>query len=362
MALLGLDCCLLFPFHPHAFQQLEVCVSGPELCVDAVGDFLEVADYSNSFLFFAAVVVDPRELDVVVGNGDVAGIVVEVQRAQIARGRIDDAFALTESPSFLSLLADLSHCLRAPFLLAARFAFGFLDVPFGDLFFLGLALPLVFRTGIADDFDVADLEIAQTHHMDFAVDSVAAAADVAIERSVDLVVGLVVGVLGCVPAISDEVGVAVAPREGGRLGSADVSCQFCDFDLGVNTLFPAGEREQLGVATDFVLKPLLELLASLAQLFVVLEEIEVGEDSEDCGEAVALEEREELEGFHFEAETGVDDKQHDVCHFGEVDHGRDVGRALHDADALLLVAAQSYGPRHLVHLVLRVVLHQRTDH
>jgi hypothetical protein len=42
------------------------------LCVDAVGDFLEVADYSNSFLFFAAVVVDPRELDVVVGNGDVA--------------------------------------------------------------------------------------------------------------------------------------------------------------------------------------------------------------------------------------------------------------------------------------------------
>lgn len=151
-----------------------------------------------------------------------------------------------------------------------------------------LALLLVFRTGIADDFDVGDLEIAQTHHMDLAIDSVAAAADVAIERNIDLVVGLVVGVLSCVPAISDEVWVAVAPREGRRLGSADVSCQFCHFDLGVDTLFPAGEREELGVATYFVLKSLLEFLPCLAELFIVFEEIEVGEDSEDCGEAVAL--------------------------------------------------------------------------
>jgi hypothetical protein len=91
---LGLRDFLLVALDPHALQQFELPISRPQLRVDALPHLLQVSDDPYSLFFLATLVLHLRELDVVVRDGDVAGVVVEVERAQVAGGRVDDTFAL----------------------------------------------------------------------------------------------------------------------------------------------------------------------------------------------------------------------------------------------------------------------------
>ena len=72
MLFLGLNDCLFLSLYRHALKQLEVCIPGPQLSVETLRNFLQIAHDANSFLFFPAVVVDSGEFDVVVRDGDVA--------------------------------------------------------------------------------------------------------------------------------------------------------------------------------------------------------------------------------------------------------------------------------------------------
>ena len=184
-----------------------------------------------------------------------------------------------------------------------------------SLLFLDLLLP-EFRAGVLKDLDIADVEIAQADHMHLPVDPVAAASDVAIERDLHIVGRQVVAVLEGLPAVGQDVGVVGPPGDQGRLAIADVSRELGYFNSGVDPPVPLVEVEQLALAPDFVLEPLLELFLGLLELLVLLEEVEVREYSQDGGESVALEEGEELEGLHFEGQAGVDDQQHQVGYLG----------------------------------------------
>ena len=88
----------------------------------------------------------------------------------------------------------------------------------------------------------------------------------------------------------------------------------------------------------------LEPFSRLPQLFVFLEEVKVGKNAHDVWEAVALEEGQELECFHFEAERCVDDQDHHICNFREVDHRGEVVGTLDQSDSLLFGGAQGDGP------------------
>ena len=358
----------LLALDAHALEELELVVALLELRVYALPHVLQVPDDPHALLHVArTLVLHAGELDVVVGNGDVARVVVEVQGAQVAGRSVDYPLALVQGSLLLALFADFGHhafFLLLRLALVVLFLFlAVLDVSLRQVFRLFLlVILLVLRTGIVDHFDVGDLIVAESDQVDLSVHSIAAASHIAVKGDVDLIFGLVVSILNGLPAIGNEVRMAGAPRKGWWLGSANITSQLGDFDLGIRSLFPLGHGEQLAVATDLILKSLLELLPRLPELLVVPEVVEVGEHAHHVGEAVALEQREELEGLHFEAQTGVDDQQHDVCYFGQVDHGGDVGRAFDDGDPLLFVAAEGDRACDLVHLVLRVVLYQRADH
>ena len=152
--------------------------------------------------------------------------------------------------------------------------------------------------------------------MHFPVDPVAAPSHVAVERDLHIVGRQVVAVLEGLPAVGQDIGVVGPPGDEGRLAIADVSRELGYLKGGVDAFVPFIEVEQFALAPDLVLEPLLELFLGLLELLVLLEEVEVREYSQDGGEAVALEEGEELEGLHFEGQAGVDDQQHQVGYLG----------------------------------------------
>jgi len=88
----------------------------------------------------------------------------------------------------------------------------------------------------------------------------------------------------------------------------------------------------------------------------------VGENPHDIREAMTLEQGEKLKCLHFKTQTGVNNKQHDVCYFGQVYHGCQVVRTLDYRNSLLFVAPKGNAAVYLLYFVLGVVLDERSYH
>ena len=69
------------------------------------------------------------------------------------------------------------------------------------------------------------------------------------------------------------------------------------FPVRVAAVYDTGEVEELGTLVDFCPKAFLESLLSVFEGRGLLDEVEVGENTNDFGEAVGLEDVEELERF-----------------------------------------------------------------
>lgn len=66
-------CLLLISFDAHALEELEILIALLKLRVYALSHVLQVSYYPDSFLHIASsLIFYSGELDVIVGNGDVA--------------------------------------------------------------------------------------------------------------------------------------------------------------------------------------------------------------------------------------------------------------------------------------------------
>mmetsp|Transcript_45142 Transcript_45142/g.130690 ORF Transcript_45142/g.130690 Transcript_45142/m.130690 type:complete len:662 (-) Transcript_45142:545-2530(-) len=239
----------------------------------------------------------PGEAHLHLRQVDVHGVGVHGDAAHLGARRVDDAVPLREAPQHVLLLRLLALGL----------------VPLG-LHFLGM------RTGVWQRLDGRDREIANPGKVRLRALAQPAAADVAVEVQApgrlpgERGVGLVL------PAQGQHVGVALPPRQQGRLGNGDEARQVLDLVAVVAAILQAAEVEELGALVHLGPEAVLQRLLGLPQLLVVLEDIQVGEHADDAGEAVHLEDVDELEGFELETEGGIDEEEDQVCHFGKVQH------------------------------------------
>ena len=108
-------------------------------------------------------------------------------------------------------------------------------------------------------------------------------------------------------------------------------------------------------------KAVFELLLDLLELFGVLDHVHVSEHAHDARKTVHLANVQELERFHFEAETGIDQEQHEIGYFGRVDHRVDVIAAFVERQASLLAGHHRYWTSDVVELLTRVIADEILD-
>lgn len=165
---------------------------------------MHASHYFNTLLELALLFIFHfGELDVLFGDSNVAGCMVEVHGTEVTCRCVDDSFLLIEGSS-LPLNGSSSRFLFhiIPLILLIFFLILILNIPLR--FLIGLLfsiLPLIFRTRITNRLNLLYHIVAHTDHMDLAVDSVAAASDVAVEGNVDLVILCVSFVLISLPSI-----------------------------------------------------------------------------------------------------------------------------------------------------------------
>ena len=118
---------------------------------------------------------------------------------------------------------------------------------------------------------------------------------------------------------------------------------------------------------------MLETLLRVLQCALLLDQIEVGKETDDLGETVSLKDIEELESFlilaspslqdthHLKAEASVDHPQHEVDDLAKVDHGVQVVAALDKSDTPSLSRDNSNRSLRVVQVVLRVSPDERAE-
>ena len=100
----------------------------------------------------------------------------------------------------------------------------------------------------------------------------------------------------------------VAEDERAELHHADEAREVHDLGVGVASVEHTGEVEELRALVDFRPEALLEHLLGGAQRRGFLDEVEVGKDADDLGEAMGLEDVEELEGFLWCVLAAIEDE------------------------------------------------------
>ena len=162
-------------------------------------------------------------------------------------------------------------------------------------------------------------------------------------------------------AVDEHVRVLILPAERPELDARDEERKVMHLHLGVAPVDEAGEVEQLRAVVNLLPEARLQPLLRLPQPLPVAEVVEVRQDAEDLREAVHLQNVQELEGFHLEAEGAVDHQQHEIGHLRQIHHRVDVVRHLEQRDPPLLACYHRNGPGRVRQGLPRVVLDERFD-
>jgi hypothetical protein len=72
---------LFFSLKTNTIKQLKLLVARTELGVDTLLNILQISHYSDTLFDLSSFVIDTSELDVIMGNGDVSRVIIEVKRA-----------------------------------------------------------------------------------------------------------------------------------------------------------------------------------------------------------------------------------------------------------------------------------------
>mmetsp|Transcript_43718 Transcript_43718/g.66013 ORF Transcript_43718/g.66013 Transcript_43718/m.66013 type:complete len:203 (-) Transcript_43718:385-993(-) len=161
--------------------------------------------------------------------------------------------------------------------------------------------------------------------------------------------------------INNEVGMCISPDKWSILDSGNKECQLLDFILQVLAIDASGEVKHLGSVINLGPKAVLEELFCFAEILHCLELVKVRKNAHDFGETVCLQHVEKLKGLHLEAVLGVHHQQHEVSHFGQVQHGRCVIWALEKCHALIFASHHRHGACHTRQVVVAIHLHHRPN-
>lgn len=111
-----------------------------------------------------------------------------------------------------------------------------------------------------------------------------------------------------------------------------------DLAVRVAAVDDAGEVEELRALVEFAPETVLEPLLGGAQRALLLEQVEMGEDTKHVARHAGRRENvQEFHRLHLKAVVPVDHEQHDVCDLGHIDHaGQGVGGAFEESKPLSL--------------------------
>eukprot|EP00968_Pinguiococcus_pyrenoidosus_P002137 scaffold111_cov252-Pinguiococcus_pyrenoidosus.AAC.5 len=186
------------------------------------------------------------------------------------------------------------------------------------------------------------------------------------QRDVPVVGALVLlhlsGIGDVLDAVHKQVGMGVPPEQRPKLQAAHVEVQQPDLALWVLAVRHSVHVEHLCALVDLRPEAMLELLLRVPQGLVLAKRIQLREHAHDPRKAVDLEDVQELEGFHLEAEARVDEQQDQIRDLGQVHHGAEVMcRALEERHAAPLARDHRDGASDLPDVAVGVELHERAD-
>ena len=215
------------------------------------------------------VIVSSREAT---GYVDVDSVLVVYDASHIAHGRVDQQ---------LLLLAELAPLL---------------------------ALRVGQRARVAEARDRPDREVADARDVHRRAAPQVRAAQVAVygDRPVALALGRAhfFSRGEVLDAVREHVRVGVAEYEGAELHDADEAGEVQDLRVGVSPVQDTREVEEFRSLVYFGPEPLLECLFGIFENGGFFDEVEVGEDADNLGEPMGLQDVQEFEGFLWSDEKG----------------------------------------------------------
>lgn len=238
-------------------------------------------------------------------------------------------------------------------------------------------------TRVSKDLNALHLEVSDTGNVHLGALTIIGAAEVAVDGDgpVTLASGLpdLLSRSEVLEAVGEHVRMCVAEHEGAELHHGDEAGEVEDLGVGVPAVQDAREVEEFGPLIDLRPEAFLQGLFGVLQGGGLLDEVEVGEYSDDLRKPMRLQDVEELESFlygrergtedqrrttyHLETVRAVDHEQDEVRNLPDVDHGVEVVIAFDEGEALLLPADDGDGPMNVVQSLLGVPpnegLHER---
>ena len=152
----------------------------------------------------------------------------------------------------------------------------------------------------------------------------------------------------------------LSPHDRPELDDRDEAAEIRDFLVHVLPfLRQSGKIKQLRALIQFGPESVLQLVLDFLLLVADRHQVEMRQDAHDARHSVNLRHVQKLENFHFESETRVDHQKHQIGHFGDVDHRIQVVGTLDEGDSSVLSGNDCDRPVDSVHLLLRVVFHER---
>lgn len=157
------------------------------------------------------------------------------------------------------------------------------------------------RTRVSKDLNALHLEVSNTRNVYLGALTIIRATEVAVDGDgpVALAPGLsdLLSRSEILEAVREHVRMCVAEYEGAELHHGDEAGQVKNLSVGVAAVQDAREVEQFGPLVDLRPEALLQSLFGVLQGGGFLDEVEVGEYSDDLRESMRLQDVKELKGF-----------------------------------------------------------------
>lgn len=227
---------------------------------------------------------------------------IKVHSSQIAGRSINDSFLLVQSPSLPFDGNSGWFLLVVIILFLPLFHIFVLDVSFSlELFLFVLIILLVLRARISNAFYLLYHVISNSYNVNLAIDSIAAAPNVAIETNIYIIFLWVPLVFVGLPPVCYDKRVVRSPRDFRSFARTKMSGYFGCLYFLVESVVELSQIKKFVISSNFILESLFELLLCLFELLILFEEIKMRQGSAYVWKSVRFHEGQEFECFHLEA-------------------------------------------------------------
>lgn len=148
--------------------------------------------------------------------------------------------------------------------------------------------------------------------------------------------------------------MGVSESQGAELLLADEACEVVDFSIWITSIDDTTEIVELGTRVGLCCESSLEALLCGADGGGLFDEIQMGENAHDLGEAVCLEDVEKFHRLHFKAKRRINHEEDKIGNLADVDHGVEVVATFNECEPALFSTDDCDGPSDIFECVLGV--------